>query len=84
MSRRPVVADDPVFLRAVLSTCDRVLACLNDERKAASTVPELLAVADATDWIQGQVANVQRRLDRAETQQRLAAHRQAQAQAVAS
>lgn len=66
MSRRPVVADDPVFLRAVLGTCDRVLACLNDERKAASTVPELLAVADATDWIEGQAANVRRRLARAE------------------
>lgn len=64
---RPVIADDPVFLRGVLATCERLSDCLNADRKLATTVPELLAIAEATDWLQGQIRTVRRRLDRAES-----------------
>lgn len=65
---RPIVTDDPVFLRSVLDTCGRVLDCLNAERKAATTVPELLAIAEATDWMQSHERAVRKRLDKAEAQ----------------
>jgi len=82
MSRAQPLLDDPVFLRSILGCTERMRQELNRCRSEAVAVADLLAIAETSDWLDAHESPVRRRLDRAETRERLAAHREAQAQAV--
>lgn len=92
MSRRDPqgLGFDPVILRTLLAAYGRMLRELNAMRSESDTVPELLAIAAATDEVQAKLSSCQRRLDRLETQRFTEARREARyqeriaAQAVAS
>lgn len=82
MSRRDPqgLGFDPVILRTLLDAYTRMQRELNAMRRETNTVPELLAIAAATDEVQAKHASCQRRLDRIETHRHLQARRAAHAQ----
>lgn len=78
MSRRDPqgLGYDPAILRTLLDAYQRMLQALNDMRKEADTVPELLAIATVTDEVQAKLLGAQRRLDRIESQRHTVARQQ--------
>lgn len=79
MSRSAVV-DDPAFLRRVLELFQRMRDVLNSDRATATTVADLLAIAETSDWIESQARPIQVRLDRVESQRHNLARAAARAQ----
>lgn len=79
MSRRDPqgLGYDPTILRTLLDAYTRMLRELNAMRREAETVPELIAIATATDEVQAKAASCQRRLDHVESRRHTLARREA-------